>query len=161
MLLGLTTDKFLLSSIDYLPNSEYWNTRKQTCPKIQISYLLFCTAFIWRIFLEKKNSAGCLLQTMWLNIVIWQEKLCGITKTWSLVQVYLKVMEGLKCLFLTWWMCSYFCSEKKPMALPFLHINIGISYQTKCAFKHSIYIRTVKLLQFGSLYWFKTSLWAI
>ena len=49
-----------------------------------ISYLLFWYAVIWRFFLEKKNSAGCLLKTMWLmknlNIVIWWENLCAFEK---------------------------------------------------------------------------------
>ena len=40
----------------------------QTCSRLQvfvILYLLFWPAFNWRIFLEKKNSAVCLLKTKW------------------------------------------------------------------------------------------------
>jgi hypothetical protein len=41
----------------------------QTCTRLEIfviSYLLFWPALILRFFLEKKNSAGCLLKTKWL-----------------------------------------------------------------------------------------------
>ena len=41
----------------------------QSCTRLQvflISYLLFWPALIRQIFLEKKNSAGCLLKTVWL-----------------------------------------------------------------------------------------------
>ena len=34
--------------------------------KLVVSYLLFLPAFIWWIFLEKKNSADCLLKKKWL-----------------------------------------------------------------------------------------------
>ena len=50
--------------------------------------MLFWSAFIWRIFLEKKNSTCCFLKVKWLmkrscskvlklNIVIWRENLCA------------------------------------------------------------------------------------
>ena len=45
------------------------------------AYLLFWPTFNRQVFLEKKNSAGCLLKTKWLmqklNIAIWRENLCS------------------------------------------------------------------------------------
>ena len=80
----ILTLKILSNWRDYLDNIAKWTTYFMLFarPKLfVISYLLFWSAIIWRFFLEKKNSAGCLLKTKWLmknlNIVIWRENLCA------------------------------------------------------------------------------------
>ena len=81
----IVTREYFSPFLNFLPRwkkEEFENQREFFRPKVfLISYLLFWPAVIWRIFLDKKNSAGWLLKTKWLtkkvNIVIWKQQLCA------------------------------------------------------------------------------------
>ena len=83
-------------------------------------YLLFWPAFIWQIFLEKKNSAQCLLKPKWQifishwffshNISIRQMKLKQVKianvilqRSKDLVLVHVSLSKISKCLFEAAW----------------------------------------------------------
>ena len=61
----------------FCPEFQFFGIRKPAQDLMSfytISYLLFWPASIWRIFLEKKHSAGCLLKTK------WQMKICEFSR---------------------------------------------------------------------------------
>ena len=88
---NIISSRFILSELTIaknvernLPKNMIWGKIKPA-KNFRSLYLLFWPAFIWQIFLEKKNSAGYPQKTKWLmkklNIVIWWDNLCAFENT--------------------------------------------------------------------------------
>ena len=64
-----------------------------------VKWIISCTAFTWQIFLEKKNSTGCLLKSSWwkevlkLNIV-FDEKICVPLEMQIFISHFVLFFEG-------------------------------------------------------------------